>query len=285
LTVDRIYDFETVDSHAQDVWGVPAWKLSNINNATISNSTFLNNTAIAVLVVSCGQFSTRNSVFSKNIATYGSAIYMHKIKSAIIAESTFEFNKAYSAGSVYWLYGNMTAPIIRDNTWIGNEARYYGKDYASSFCGTECFVLHPKSLVFSDYGSINLPNLTIKTVDYYNFTIESYVDPVKINIDTARCLGRLKIDGNIANITKDPFIVERKTNTKDLFTAKLVNGALLLSSIGVRCIPTGKIIMKIGVSLSVPYDVLLTGTTRTYTKLYRHLVPIEFRNCIRGKVF
>jgi len=172
----------------------------------------------------------------------------------------------------------MSAPNMSHNSWAKNTARYYGADASSSFCGSQCFIVSPSSVNYTDYTNISLPSLIyVSLVDYYGAVIKSYRDQVKVYANKAisNCAGKV----GESLIKHVPRVINKANSEESLFFT-LKEGAAVLSNVGVRCLPSGNMSILIDVLLSIPYGINLFKSQRFYRN-----VLVDFVDCKRGEIF
>ena len=156
-----------------DIENNHALELRRVGKINITNGHFENNKGYlyggAVFIDQSDEVYISQSHFTSNSAAYGAAIALHGIKKSIIANNLFVRNIASEASALYWICKFMIAPVLSNNTFSENIAKY-SPDYSSSICSS---VASPTHLNVTKYISIALPRFLIRLVDAYDQEIDT----------------------------------------------------------------------------------------------------------------
>jgi hypothetical protein len=278
LSVSGSDQVSIIDSFIGYTYAERALNFNNIENVTVFNTTFQNNTQGAAVFKKCTLVTIRYSKFINNSASLGSAILLHKVNSSIIRYNRFSANIANRAGTIYWIYNSyISAPFVNDNAWIDNFARYYGNKTASSFCEDQCLKVSPDSIYYSDYTNSSLPSaISVSIVDYYGSVISYYNDRAKVYAD--RALSKCSAVLRNSKFENDAVVLNSTSNAKVL-SFLLREGRGSFTNVG---LPSGYMLIRIEIWLSIPFDI---GDLDYRNQMFSSNINVSFRNCMQGEIF
>ena len=276
-------------SFVRDLDNKHAFKFIQIKNVSVLNTTFTNNNGGgAMFVHKCEVLSVIFSRFMRNTALFGSALYLNKVNVANIMHNQFFTNVAnHAGGALYWIFEYMSPPIMNDNIWRENTARYYGNDYSSSFCGNQCLQVSPSIINVTDYTNISLPsNVYVSVVDFYGSVMKSYNNNQVKAIakkEKSYCKGVIGDE----TIGHDALVVNKSNSKRKFIAFDLKDGESVLSDVGVICLPSGKMSITIEVNLDVPSGLLnaKNNLVSEYLATFDRELIILFRSCKKGEKF
>lgn len=144
-------------------------------NTTITNSLFVNNTAIAgaAVVIASSTASIDKSIFINNTATSSNGIIFGFVEGGKVSNSLFLNNKvAYNSYIISTIWGKLQA----DYNWFGNIAKNYDKNYDVSNLAimSKWLFLNATEPVYSDDGRYLTTQFDIFAYDQNTKQVFSY---------------------------------------------------------------------------------------------------------------
>ena len=144
-------------------------------NTTITNSLFVNNTAIAgaAVVIASSTANIDKSIFINNTATSSNGIIFGVVEGGKVSNSIFLNNKvAYNSYVISTIWGKLQA----DYNWFGNVAKNYDKNYDVSNLAimSRWLFLNATEPVYSDDGRSLTTQFNLFAYDQNTKQVVSY---------------------------------------------------------------------------------------------------------------
>jgi hypothetical protein len=254
-------------------------EIANCKKASIIGSTFYNCSSKGFGGALSGdnikELYVEHSRFYNNKAKFGAAIALNKIEFSYFNDNYFVNNRAFIAGTVFWIYNSIEMPLkpnisASSNRFVNNFANDYGPTVASSFYKLNSSV---KSIYVTNYASGYFPiQVEISAIDFYGQIIP---------YNNVTVLAKLPDDHNKppnnCAITSPVLF-----GTSEL---RLIAGKSNFSRLGVTCHPGGKIVLEFvafGQADNYNYnlDYFLLSKANAIA-----ILPVSFRRCFRGEIF